>query len=81
MSIYGEGDVRSPHFLSSPMTLIELWRTYPGILAAHDMANLIRSKQLVYDQTSNRYVEPPQKVDSSAVAAPPKGRKAKKGKR
>ena len=31
MSIYGEGSVRSPHFLSAQMSLIELWRTYPRI--------------------------------------------------
>lgn len=72
MSIYGDGVTRSPHFLSSPMTVIELWRTYPGILGAHDMANLIRSKQLVYDQGANRYVEPPAVVTEVAKKAPKK---------
>lgn len=78
MSIYGEGDVRSPHFLSSPMTIIELWRAYPRILTPRDMAGLIRSGQLVYDQALNRYIEPPKKVDSGAVAAPRKARKKKR---
>ena len=60
------------------MTVIELWRTYPGILGAHDMANLIRSKQLVYDEASKRYVEPPRKVDRGAVAAPRRARKKRR---
>jgi hypothetical protein len=78
LSIYGIGDVRSPHFLSSPMSLIELWRTYPGILGPHDMNFLVKSGQIVFDQDTCVFVEPPKKVE--AVVAPAKKTRARKKK-
>ena len=76
MSIYGEGDVRSPHFLSAPMTLIELWRMYPRILGPHDIVKLRETGQIVWDEQRGVHVEPPKKVE--AVAAKPKRGRGKK---
>jgi hypothetical protein len=76
MSIYGEGDVRSPHFLSSPLSLIELWRQHRAILGQHDIAKLVEAGQLVFDAQRGTYVEPPKKVE--AVAAKPKKGRGKK---
>jgi hypothetical protein len=70
LSIYGDGVTRSPHFLSSPMTLIELWRLYPGIIGPHDIAALMRSGQLVYDEALGKCVEPVTKA--SDLVAPVK---------
>lgn len=69
MSIYGEGNVRSPHFLSAQMSLIELWRTYPRILEPFGIASLMKSGQLVYDEKLGKCVEPPSKVPVESVVA------------
>jgi hypothetical protein len=75
--IYGEGDVRSPHFLSAPMTLIELWRMYPRIVGPHDIAKLVETGQIVWNSERDMHVEPPKKVEA-VMQKPKKGRGKKR---
>lgn len=73
MSIYGEGNVRSPHFLGPELSLIELWRQHRAILGQHDLDALVQNGQLVRNE-HGVLVEPPKAgtVAAAKVAKPKK---------
>jgi len=77
VSIYGEGNVRSPHFLGPELSLIELWRQHRAILCAHDITKLVETGQLVYDEHS-ALVEPPKKIEAAVAAKKAAKKRSKK---
>ena len=78
MSIYGEGNVRSPHFMSAEMTPFELWKLYPRMCTPRDFAQLTAEGLIRYDETLGKYVLVPPKVDAPAPPPAPKRRGKKR---
>jgi hypothetical protein len=75
MGIYGDGVTHSPHFLSSPMSLLEIFQKWPKLLGPHDIAKLVVAGQIHFDEGRGSFVVTPPKV---VAAAPTPAKAAKK---
>ena len=78
VGIYGEGVRGSPHFLSSPMTTLEIFKKWPKLLGPHDIAELMRTGQIRYDETLGKLVAVEPKVEAAPVVAKKPKRKGKR---